>query len=605
MQRHSFIKTVFFAVLLLSPLLINPVLAQTNQASAKEIEKLKRFVRTYKKQSADLRLRNAKNQLGNASNQLNERILNKSLYRSLGYQTRDPFVAMPPELTSRLYKSDQSLLQAKLIENMEYSWALLDSTRARVTKGSSWLRSVIDRNIIFDGIYLWFKSANNENFSRYLSELNNKIKARQTTLAEEPDQTDENTVNADIVLLGLNSDSIALGQYYSYEGANLFSRTNSRNLPNSDVNTRYGYKTRFRCFADENRTNKGRQYLKTLYPDKAKLLNSRTNLTSSELWELKTIITEVSRSLLKKPKDKNLLAANYFLSDKILINLFLIQQQRLNAFIKNPERFFQERSIQTKNIEIQLLQTALHDVFDFTLTDFMFAGERLAFINLALFRSCDLLQSPKNLLAQSAEVALTKYAAKLQTRALYDVNVKRNLLIGNSIQTEIAKDGVAEKDVFDEKEQSNQTVTVSGQQTVEATQSALIEEVNQQKLPLEEEIDFATASKRLEAFRFELTPPEKVLQKVQGNGYSIQVVATSSAKAAADYARNYQIENDVIVYWATAKVQGQLLKRYKVLVGFYDADELNAQQFRTLYSRAKKMQGYFKKFSAIREDVIP
>jgi len=118
---------------------------------------LSNYLRDYLSKNISDRAQNSRSLIDRSGIESNGRLPSTSLFQSLGYRMRDAFVAMPPELNSRNFKDAEGDLYPKLIHDLEKTWALLDSTRARLKSQGGleagredWEVAVARRNLILD-----------------------------------------------------------------------------------------------------------------------------------------------------------------------------------------------------------------------------------------------------------------------------------------------------------------------------------------------------------------------------------------------------------------------------------------------------------------------
>jgi len=145
----------------------------TSDVSNNEGSIFSQYLRDYLAKNINPRIRVSRNFIDRSSIESNGRLPSKALFQSLGYRVRDSFVTVPPELSSRSFKNPEKLLLAKLIQDTETTWALLDSTQARLNsfdglnKGHpSWEVGVIRRNLLLEAVGYWYQLRNQEKYDR-------------------------------------------------------------------------------------------------------------------------------------------------------------------------------------------------------------------------------------------------------------------------------------------------------------------------------------------------------------------------------------------------------------------------------------------------------
>jgi len=213
------------------------------------------YLRTYLAKNISERSRASRGLIDRSGIETNGRLPSKALFQSLGYRMRDSFIAMPPEIGSRTFHSDGRNLFPKLIQNLEATWALLDSTQARLqSKGGleagrqDWEVEVVRRNLLLEATGYWYQMRNQESHSDWLIRLGDRSdelfeeisRARQNYDVE--DQKDH-----ELVLLNMRADVATLFQFYSSEQARLYNRTGQRVLPVGRDNELPNFNTPLQC----------------------------------------------------------------------------------------------------------------------------------------------------------------------------------------------------------------------------------------------------------------------------------------------------------------------------------------------------------------------
>lgn len=275
----------------------------TSDVSNNEGSIFSQYLRDYLAKNINPRIRVSRNFIDRSSIESNGRLPSKALFQSLGYRVRDSFVTVPPELSSRSFKNPEKLLLAKLIQDTETTWALLDSTQARLNsfdglnKGHpSWEVGVIRRNLLLEAVGYWYQLRNQEKYDRGLSRLEERINELFEEFIQASQSYDvKDQRSHELGLLDLKSDMSLLFQFYSSEQARLYNRIDSRSLPSSNFRKKPNFTKRLSCSIDRKVENTGLSYLQRNYRSKINTIKSSSNKHQAIY-----VLNEVARDISSK-----------------------------------------------------------------------------------------------------------------------------------------------------------------------------------------------------------------------------------------------------------------------------------------------------------------
>ena len=266
---------------------------------------LSKYLRDYLSQNLEDRAKSSRGLIDRSAIESNGRLPSTSLFQSLGYRMRDAFVAIPPELNTRNFKDVESDLYPKLIHDLERTWALLDTTRARLksqggleTGRQDWEVSVSRRNLILEAVSYWYQLRNQEDHSQWLLRLGD----RSNELYEEISNARQNYDVKDLrdhefLLLNLRADVATLFQFFSSEQARIYNRIGERVLPQRRDDEQPKFGQQLQCQANQTLNEKGTAYLTRYYQQRLAAIRGSNYKTST--YELNELAREVSSQALE------------------------------------------------------------------------------------------------------------------------------------------------------------------------------------------------------------------------------------------------------------------------------------------------------------------
>ena len=269
---------------------VEPIYEVDDSASS-----LARYLRDYLAKNIGDRARTSRSLIDRSGIESNGRLPSTSLFQSLGYRMRDAFVAMPPEMNSRNFADAESDLHPKLIHDLERTWALLDTTRARLKSQGGleagrqgWEVAVTRRNLALEGIAYWYQLRNQKNHSEWLLNLGDRTNELYDEISNARQNYDVQDLREhEFVLLNLRADVASLFQFFSSEQARLYNRIGDRVLPERRSNEQPLFPQRLECQANSKPDEKGLAYLNRYYRSRVeKILTSNYKASAYELNEL-------------------------------------------------------------------------------------------------------------------------------------------------------------------------------------------------------------------------------------------------------------------------------------------------------------------------------
>ncbi|MGH1427713.1 MAG: SPOR domain-containing protein [Arenicella sp.] len=603
----------------------------------KELQDLSDFVVDVMQKNTKLRVQNSQNLFQKIVRKPNVGQLPSAMYKSLGYQTRAPFIAMPPELSTRLYQEDGNhLLNVRVLHELQKNWALLDSTRARILHADNWQETIVKQNVALDAINVWYRMANQKLYKTWLFELKKEVAEESESLSFNREQYSDDLFNkANIKLLEMDSDNATMAQFLNSESAYLYLRTDSRELPAAQTSRNYDFNNEYFCQADAKKMQVGNIYLQAKFPKTTSVLNNNENF--NEVWRLTEVAKQISKELLASPNDEQLLAANYFLSDTILMLILRINQVRFNTFSENAEPFFiSEKNQRIESLKLKKLSDYIqfqNTLFNLVLKDHFIARERTSFGRLALFRGC------VNNTSNTKEIDLESFIQTIEGRYFTGLDVLQMRRVNSEIlsvsqrwensrfhdekvvDAAIAQQGEKSQNVETvvakpspkiahikpvEKEQVKaNSQTFNRYQNAPKTQTKGANESALKTLVKPDSIIGATPEQAFEWLKnegFHLSSYEEMKALTENKGYSIQVLTTSSPSEAAFIARRFSKRDEVRVYLSSVTIKGAVEMRYKVLVTFFTG-RVSAKKFQELVAATEQRQGFLKRYRLIRKDI--
>jgi len=314
-MRHLILVTVSF--LLTACASVNPPLSEQSSGDvtskpdsfndvAESGSAFSIYLRDYLDKNINPRVRTSRSLIDRSNLESNGRLPSKSLFQSLGYRVRDSLVAMPPELSSRIYKSPEELLNAKLIQDVETVWALLDTTQARLNSSGGlekgrqdWEVPITRRNLLLDAIGYWFQLRNQESFNKGVTRLSDTTDELFNQISKDREHFDVKDLREqELALLSLREDIALLFQYYSSEQARLFNRIDKFELPKGNNTQTINFTRPLRCEPEDRNKAQERQLLSLQFASSInKIFNSSNK--KAMVYELNTLARNVSLKALK------------------------------------------------------------------------------------------------------------------------------------------------------------------------------------------------------------------------------------------------------------------------------------------------------------------
>ena len=336
---------------------------------------LSRYLREYLASNIGHRARTSRNLIDRSGIEGNGRLPSKSLFQSLGYRLRDSFVAMPPELSSRNFRDAQSTLYPKQIESLETTWALLDTTLARLTSTGGleagrqdWEVAVTRRNLLLEAISYWYQMRNQENHSDWLIRVGDRSENLYQEISQARQNYDvEDQREHEFVLLNLRADVAALFQFFSSEQARLYNRIGQRVLPTRLDNEHPNFTQLNSCRSDQLSNQKGLEYLDRYYQKRLNTIRGSDH--KSAIYELNNLAREVSSQALQSQAARlKAIEQDYVLKSSLAIeqrNLEVEQLEERQRALKEIGQVFDPNQLQqlkdaplnVQRSEIQLSET--------------------------------------------------------------------------------------------------------------------------------------------------------------------------------------------------------------------------------------------------------
>ena len=561
------------------------------------------FIDSIVLKNTELRKKNSQNLFAKLVNKKETSLLPIEVYKSLGFRLRDPFLVQTPEISTRFYTiEDDSNLYFQQLFDLEKTWALLSTTLSRVSNKDSF-SELIEQNVALDSVDLWYRIANNQQYNQWLIELKSQIKVSGRNIELNKEEFSESSFGKmKVKNLELLADNTQLTQFFDTEAAYLFTRSSARTLPENRKNPVYDFSQQVFCSPNNELSETGNFFLKTNHPDVLNVINHES--LRQKIWNLSQSAKEFSKKLLLDPKNQQLKAVNYVLSDFTLSLIVQLNHKRLNAYAANRNEFFLEQSKNTFPYEISSRLTEFinfqNDIYGMKVLDAFVAAERVAFLNLQLLRGCVQLFDDKKSTKRFAQTAESQRFVGLnfpvatnvkdllnQVIASWDGSSYSRKLLPTNAYEEVANDSPQAPQIV-----KNQPSKIRSTKTSEfaSTRSDSILGVNSDQ-----------AAVLLKNAGFELSNYKEILELTSTRGYSIQVLTTSSASEAAAKARRMTQFGEVKVYLSSVIVNGIIENRYKVLVMFQKG-QLSAAKYAEFSSKANQIRGFVKRFKQIRKD---
>ena len=603
--------------------------AVNSTEALKEPVDLSMFIKSVLRLNTELRKNNSQKLFERLVNKKETGLLPIEVFKSLGFRLRDPFLVQTPEVSTRFYTiADDSNLYFQELFDLEKTWALLSTTFSRVSQNDSFF-SLIEQNVALDSVDLWYRMTNNQQYNQWINELKDQIKIAGRNIELNKDEFSESSFGKmKIKNLELFADNTQLIQFFDTEAAYLFTRSGARSLPENRKNPIYNFSQQVLCSPNIELLEVGNSYLKTNNPDVLKELKNKS--LKQKIWQLLQSAREFSKRLLLEPQNQQLKAVNYVLSDFTLSLILQLNHERLNAYAENQSKFFAEQSNNSFPYESSSRLTEFinfqNEIYGLKVLDAFVAAERVASLNLQLFRGCIQLyddQKSTKLFAQTAEtqrfVSLNFPAATNVTGAINQL-VKRwdgsnYSIIGASAEQEPIVDASAEQEpIIGASAEQEPIVDASAEQEPIIGASTEQEPIVDASAEQESIVDASAeqdsivgasaeqAANLLKNAGFVLSSYDEIIELTNVRGYSIQVLTTSSASEAAEKARRMTEIGDVRVYLSSVNVNGVIEGRYKVLV-LFQTGQLSEAKYAEFSSKANQIRGYVKRYKQIRNDV--
>ena len=235
------------------------------------------------------------------------RFPSKSLYKSLGYRLRHSFVAMPPPLQSKPYASNEDVLRSKELEDLELTWAMLDSTLFRLrsegigrNQDEDWAIAVTRKNLLQEGVNYWYQLGRQSNYSQWLLTLKRRTNDIFDGISQARQNYDvQDLQDQELVLLDLRADNAAMFQYFSSEQARLYNRTGERDIPEEAVAMTNRFEAFRNCPADRRLWQQGQAYLNRHHLNWGSLNTDSSANSKAVLYELSVLARTLSSQALK------------------------------------------------------------------------------------------------------------------------------------------------------------------------------------------------------------------------------------------------------------------------------------------------------------------
>lgn len=604
-QIMLFIHCISRALLLSLLIFFTSVSGAQSILTEPVIENLQQFTDDFIQKNTALRVKNSQSLFEKSVRKPKKGLLPESMFKSLGYRLRDPFIALPPELSTHLYQLEgDENLYFEALHDLEKIWALLRSTHARATGADTWVNELVNENVVLDAVDSWYRTAHKNQYIIWLRELKIALVKEDEILAYNKEEFSEEAYGqANIQVLELLADNALLRQYLDTESAYLFLRTDSRDLPENAINkTQYDFNQKVFCHPDSTQMQIGNIYLKANFPEIVVALKSNT--VGNKVWQLTEVSRVLSKKLLASPTNKQLQAANYVLSDTVLRMVSELNQKRLNKFSQNVDNFFID--MKAKHVftgELQNIEEYIelqNEIFNLILKDIFISNERISSANLIIFRSCR-----NNADSQSDVMKVVQLVESNHFKGLdfpQSITIKKDVLTLK--QRWNGKRLISNSSLLVQQDM-NRKADVLGivEQSIKANDLKFVEPINVKKLDSIIGATSEQAAQWLLDEGWELSSYEYMQKLTQESGYSVQVITTSSPSEAASTAKRYAVNDEVKVYLSSVTIDNVVEKRYKVLVTFFTG-KINAEESKELLEKAIETKGFFKLYSTIREDLI-
>lgn len=298
-----------------------PVVKQSDGAS-----EFAAYLRDYVAKNIGDRARTSRTLIDRSAIEHNGRLPSKSLFQSLGYRVRDSFVAMPPQLNS-VISDDASINHsaAQLIQRLETTWALLDSTRARLQSlgglaagRQDWEVAVVRRNLLLEAIGYWYQLRNQSDYTKWLVRLGDNSDQLFNDISEARQNYDVTDLREqELVLLDLRTDVAELFQFYSSEQARLYNRIGQRVLPEGNKAKPINFTQALQCGFDTNIHAKGDAYLNRYYSSRIDSIRANGN-GNVAVYQLNELAREVTAQALAIQSQRLSAVEKVYLQKEIL-----------------------------------------------------------------------------------------------------------------------------------------------------------------------------------------------------------------------------------------------------------------------------------------------
>jgi len=523
---------------------------------------LKTFIDYYVDYNKDNRKKTSETLFRRLGSNAESGLLKTATYVTLGYQVRKSTYSFPTELSTRLYKLGNPLMQVDMFESLDRSWAILNSTQARLSQ-ANWMNNIIKANLTINAIKAWNVTRNIPANIDVLLKLTEQVDAELAQLNKnKQNYTEEDWSRTAVSLARIRSDISSLRQFYFSEKANLFNTTGYRKI---------NYKTANADFLEEiscrpHANLQGLELVPEQFRNRIEKIYTEDATDRETTWDISGLAQELSIARLASPDDKGLKVAGNLLAKLISKRLFELNNNRFRSFNRTPEKFFQPDAGRSGIERLDNLKQQLHTVFYNTLRDAFHAEEQAAFIKLNWAKNCVAVDA--NTVVTSIEIEPTKPKLK---------NNKK-----------VAKKGTTDQataQVIKAKKASK-----AAKEPVNATS--------------ENVSDFKVASRNLSKYRVPLATKKQVFNLLTVRGYTIEVLSTRDAQKAAESFKKFDIEHNTLVYWAKKRDKNSDSNyRYTVLVDFFDTSTLNEEKLLEIEKLRDKLGGKIVSYTSVINDL--
>ena len=349
------------------------------------------YINAYISENVEIRSRNAGILISNTLHSQETDLPYAAIYKALGYQNRNNSILMPPELSGRRFSVQGKFLNLELLTRLEETWALLDSSHARLThQNDSWVEPVVQKNLVLNALHSWHRSYFSDEYGEVIENLRNDTKVKLESVTKTRTNLSKGLWNkVQIALLGVEADSAALMQYYLVDISHVFLNTSLTSLPRDKGIKSLEFTIQSGCTAHAHgaELQAGLAFLNQHFPQRMRKIDNEGLNDRKIVWEMYQLAYDLSKKALQSPNEI-VQKALYALTDKVLQKKHALKQQRLKHFLNDTGAFFfhSKKNIEYKNIDT--IKRGLHEIFELTLLDYFLAEERVAFAALLMHRRC-------------------------------------------------------------------------------------------------------------------------------------------------------------------------------------------------------------------------